>query len=597
MFKIFHQYRRGMTLVEIVVAVTIITSVAISFSTMYSRIVRFVALSRARVVALQIVNERIEIIRNLPFQDVGTYTGIPRGRVDQEDTVVQNGQAFFIETIIRNVDDPYDGLIGGTPNDLSPADYRLVEITVSCTSCVDFTPITISTFVAPKNLEGSTANGAIVVRAVDSNGAFIPQADVRIRYVYATTTPIDIIDQTNNSGFYQVVDVPPAINGYEVTVSKPGFTTDKTYATSTVLTIPAKPNLTVVAGSVTQVTLSIDRESQFSFSSVRPSCAAVSGYDFNVRSSKKIGEVDVWKLNSNLQTNGSGVYNLPALEWDNYSLTPLDADYDLAGTDPILPLQLAPSTTQNVRLIVRAKVPRSLLVTVRDNVGPVTGATTTISEGGFSETLVTGQGYMTQTDWSGGSGQNNFSDETRYHSSDGNIRTSSPAGTLSLATVLGDYVPSGYITSSVFDTGAANNFGDLTWYPVSQPGAAGPDSVRFQVASANTNDGSTVWNYIGPDGSSASYYTISNRSLALHNSNQYLRYRAYLSTATTTVTPTLSDITFSYTASCVPPGQVLFRGLDDETYTLTVEKEGKTTKTVDIPISASWQSVTINLDE
>ena len=586
-----------MTLIEIVVAVTIITSVVISFSGMYSRIVRFVALSRARVVALQIVNERIEIIRNLPFQDVGTYTGIPRGRVDQEDTVIQNGQAFFIETIIRNIDDLYDGLIGGTPNDLSPADYRLVEITVSCTSCTDFSPITITTIVAPKNLEGSTANGAIVVRAVDSNGAFIPQADVRIRSTYATTTPIDIIDQTNNSGFYQVVDVPPAINGYEIIVSKPGFTTDKTYATTTTLTTPAKPNLTVVAGSVTQVTLSIDRESQFSFSSVRPSCVAVGGYDFNVRSSKKIGEVDVWKLNSNLQTNGSGIYNLPSLEWDNYSLTPLDGDYDLAGTDPILPLQLAPSTTQNVRLIVRVKVPRSLLVTVRDNVGPVTGATTTISEGGFSETLITGQGYMTQTDWSGGSGQDNFSDETKYHSSDGNIRTNSPAGILSLATVLGEYVSSGYITSSVFDTGAANNFGDLTWYPVSQPGVTGPDSVRFQVASANTNDGSTVWNYVGPDGSAASYYTISNRSLALHNGNQYLRYRAFLSTATSTVTPSLSDVTFSYTSSCVPPGQVLFRGLNDDTYTLTIEKEGKTTKTLDVPVSASWQSVTINLDE
>jgi len=42
--------------------------------------------------------------------------------------LIRDNTSFNVETIIRNIDDPFDGTIGGDPNDTSPSDYKLAEI-------------------------------------------------------------------------------------------------------------------------------------------------------------------------------------------------------------------------------------------------------------------------------------------------------------------------------------------------------------------------------------------------------------------------------------------------------------------------------------
>jgi uncharacterized repeat protein (TIGR01451 family) len=66
-------------------------------------------------------------------------------------------------------------------------------------------------------------------------------------------------------------------------------------------------------------------------------------------------------------------------------------------------------------------------------------------------------------------------------------------------------------------------------------------ALRFQVAASNSSVG--PFSFVGPDGTAATFFTTSGASLSQFNGNRYLKYKAYLSTTDSTVTPTLNDVT------------------------------------------------------
>jgi hypothetical protein len=250
-------------------------------------------------------------------------------------------------------------------------------------------------------------------------------------------------------------------------------------------------------------------------------------------------------------------------------------------------MTISPNSNQAVQLIVAPKNPDTFLVTVIDNVTklPLSGVSVEIVKTGVDITKITGQGFMGQTDWSGGGGQATSTDPTKYLSSDGNMEVASPAGDIKLKKVFGNYVSSGVLTSSSFDTGSASNFQGLVWNPISQPSNS---TVRFQIAT--NNDGAT-WNFTGPDGTSATYYTTANQNIhSSNNGNRYLRYKLFLDTGATNTTPDISDVSFTFTTACTPPGQVSFSGLSGGTYTMYLSKSGYVSQTISVPINSSWKS-------
>jgi hypothetical protein len=194
---------------------------------------------------------------------------------------------------------------------------------------------------------------------------------------------------------------------------------------------------------------------------------------------------------------------------------------------------------------------------------------------------------LRQGDWSGGSGQTNFVDPKMYYSSDGNIENSSPAGEIKLKEAFGFYALSGELISSTFDTGSASNFYQLIATPQDQPPETGAGSVLFQLASNNDN---ATWDFKGPDGTAGTFYSaIDGNISAVHNNDRYLRYRALLSTASTTYTPNIGEISFTFSSLCVPPGQVMFEGLESGNYILTISKSGFQTITENITLDQPTQ--------
>lgn len=586
--------KKGFSLVELLVGVAVFSVICVSVYTSYISIFEVVHTSRGKLQAVDLVNEQFEIIRNLPYADVGIYGGIPNGVLDNTQTLVRGQNTFDVLTTIRNVDDPFDGTLGGAPNDLSPADFKLVEIEINCSTCKNFTPVIFTTRVAPKNLETASTNGALFVRVFDANGDPVVGANVHIEN-NQTNPPIVIDDVTNTNGMLQIVDAPPGVNAYDIVVTKSGYSTDRTIAPTVSNPNPSKPLATVVLQQVTQLSFTIDRVSTFNVSSVTQTCTPVPSIDFNLKGNKLIGSTpDVLKYDLDKTTNGGGTLSITDLEWDSYSFIGEDDIYDIIGWNPISPINLIPNSTQAVQLVVAPKNPRTLVVTVLDGATglPLSDVNVELSKASFTTiTSATGQGFISQTDWSGGAGQATSTIANQYFSSDGNLENNAPAGQVSLLQVFGEYVGSGVLESSAFDVGSISNFQKIYWNPVDQPVESGTPNVRFQIA---TNDDGGVWDFNGPDGTSGTYYTVGNQNIhSINNAKRYLKYKMFLNSVSTSTSPNISDVSFTFTSLCTPPGQVSFSGLPSGTYNLNLSKTGYVTQDVSVDVTSPWQSQSI----
>lgn len=588
--------QRGFSLIELVVGVSVFTIICVSIYSAYGSIFDSVSLSRSRLHAVDLVNEQLEIVRNLPYVDVGIVGGIPNGKITHIKTIVRGQNTFSVTTTVRNIDDPFDGTLGGVPNDLSPADSKLVEVEVNCSFCKNFKPVIVTTRVSPKNLETASTNGALFIRVFDGNGNPVSDANVHVENKQVIPN-IVIDDVTNLNGMLQIVDAPPGINAYEITVTKSGFTTDQTIVASITNPNPIKPHATVILQQVTQLSFVIDKVSKINLSSVTQTCAPVANIDFNIKGSKLIGTLpDVLKYDSSLDTNGSGLLTINNLEWDSYTFSLTDSAYDLVGISPISPINLVPNSIQDMQVIVELKNPRTLLVSVKDSATslPLSSVDVSISKAGFT-TLngSTGQGFITQTDWSGGSGQATTTDFSMYLSSDGNVDIDNPAGEIVLKQVFGEYIGSGFLTSSAFDIGSAINFQKILWLPIGQPAPTGDPNVRFQIA---TNNDGGVWDFKGPDGTGTTYYTTSNQNInPINNGNRFIRYKLFLDSASTSTTPNISDVSFTFTSSCLPPGQLHFSGLPAGIYDLTFSKTGYVTQNLQVDMDSSWKFLEVTM--
>ncbi len=75
-------------------------------------------------------------------------------------------------------------------------------------------------------------------------------------------------------------------------------------------------------------------------------------------------------------------------------------------------------------------------------------------------------------------------------------------------------------------------------------------TLQFQVAASNSATG--PFNFVGPDGTAATFFTTSGASLSQFNGFRYLEYRAYFTTTNSTVTPTLNDVTVCFNVAAPP---------------------------------------------
>lgn len=387
----FFSNKKGFTLIETLVGSAVFVMVALSAYKAFGVLMNAISISQAKLAATTLANEKFEIIRNLPYTDVGILYGLPAGKIQRTESLVRDNYSFNLLTSIRSIDDPFDGTIGGNPNDTSPADYKLVDLDLTCSNCKTSSTLSFTTLVAPHALESSSSNGALFMRVFDVSGAPIQGASLHI--VNTATNPDTIIDETtDNDGWLKIVDAPTGTNAYNITATKSGYSTDQTYPTGGAAgSNPVKPNSTVVTQQVTQITFAIDRLSSLTVNTVNASCETLPSIGFSLTGTKLIGTPSIFKYPAhNFTTDSNGNYTISNLEWDTYSALLTSSSYDLAGTTPLPSFALNPNETKNLQLIAIPHVNRALLVSVKTSQNiAIDGATVRLKKTGFDQTKTT----------------------------------------------------------------------------------------------------------------------------------------------------------------------------------------------------------------
>ena len=139
----------GFSLIELLVAAGVIVIGVTAVLVVFSGTFRTTTASRIRDLALNLANEKIELVRNTKYADIDSATlaaslgtTATRGNVD-----------FTIAYNVQPVDDPADGTGGA---DLTPVDYKSVTVTVSWTNPKPASSVMLDTLINNNAVEPIT---------------------------------------------------------------------------------------------------------------------------------------------------------------------------------------------------------------------------------------------------------------------------------------------------------------------------------------------------------------------------------------------------------------------------------------------------------
>ncbi|MEK7080502.1 MAG: prepilin-type N-terminal cleavage/methylation domain-containing protein [Patescibacteria group bacterium] len=556
--------KNGFTFIEIIVTVAILAILCSATYGFFTSMYKGIAYYRERAAISALAEQYLEIARNLPYAQVGTQNGNPNGPLPDSPSPINitfNGINYRIYYIVNALHDLADTNVG-------VQDYKQVKLYIK--NIFAETTNSFVTTIAPISLASMGSGGVLSLQVINKTWQPVPGAAINI--INTNITPnINLTRTCDANGRWVEIGLPPDSN-YHITATKNGYSTDKTYS---IIQYPgaSNPDATVIDGQVTQNTFVIDRLSNLVFNTQNQTCQPIQAVGVNVQGAKLISP-GVSKFNENYTSNSSGVI-YPAstsscssscgagsccLEWDNYTPALTGSSYMIYGTSPIQSVDLSPNSSQNFNLILGPKTANSLLAVVKDVFGnPIEGAKVELSNAGLSynNTKYTGGSVWSQYDWSGGSGQADWSWPDRYYQDDGNISNNVIPLALRLSPGSSPYNMFGSLISSAFDTGTnQTSYTTLNWQATTEDQVT---NIKFQIA---TNNDNTTWNFAGPDGTANSYYEVPGTTINSANNNmRYIRYKAYLATNDSQKTPMLSNVSVNYVSGCPTPGQAMFSGL------------------------------------
>jgi len=578
MKKLTNKHNRGFSLVEILISAAIFVILAMTAYEMVATILKGIGSYRENITSSTLANQYMEIVRNMPYSEIGSLSGNPHGNLADLPNAIEttiDGVLYKIYYVVSYVDDPTDGTaLEGT--DTSPNDYKQVKMYVLNTKTNNTS--SFLTNISPKSLEGLLDGGALYIKVFDFVGQPISGATIHITN---SISNIDIIRTTNTSGEWIEVGLPNSSNSYHIVVTKNNYSMDQTYPISTSNPNPTKADSTVANGEITKISFSIDKLSDLTINTLDQYCSAISDVGMEIHGFKLIGtSPNIYKFDNSYTSNTYGKISLQNIEGDDYTPA-LTSNYTILGSYPIQQINILPDTNQNFTFILGPKTINNLLVIVKDSItkNPIEGAKVELSSAdkSYYDSKITGGSVWGQTSWSGGDGQINWSDKTKYYE-DINISTSEIPEALRLKSYDEGliYLTSGYLVSSIFDTGSASTtFTNIDWQPTSQNPST---TVKFQIA---TNNDKTTWNFVGPDRTSDTFYTVPGTTIN-SDKKRYARYKVYLETSDPTQTPVVTNVNINYVSGCFTPGQAIFTNLQESNdYIVKVTKDGYTIESTD----------------
>lgn len=262
---------RGFTLVELLVTAALVGLVFGGLMISIRLSLVLMGSSKVSTSAVTLADARLEYIRSLAYEDIGTVGGIPNGLIPQNATTSLNGVLYHERVLIQYIDSPDDGLGGADTNGIL-ADYKQARVEYSWADTNGTSTLFLLTDVVPDGIESTDGGGTLTVNVFDAGVLPVAGAEVRV-YNNTTTTTINTIRYTNIAGIATFAGTPAAAN-YEITVTKPDYSIDKTYSATTSNPSPVTPHVAVLESTVSTMNFQIDELSNLLVRTVGPSVDA-----------------------------------------------------------------------------------------------------------------------------------------------------------------------------------------------------------------------------------------------------------------------------------------------------------------------------------
>lgn len=250
---------RGMSLVDVIVGSAMVLIVFVALVGLLRASVLITGVSKARAGATAIAETKMEYIRGLSYDAVGTVGGIPSGAVIATSTEVMNGITYDTRVLITYMDDPADGTGAADTNNIT-TDYKRAKVEVSYVVRDLVRTVSLISSVAPPSLESTTNGGTLSIAVVGATGLPVSGATVAITNT-STVPSISFSTFTDTQGLVQLPGAPTSTE-YQIAVSKSGYSSAQTYTRDATNQNPTPGYLTVVQGQTTTGTFSIDALAQ-----------------------------------------------------------------------------------------------------------------------------------------------------------------------------------------------------------------------------------------------------------------------------------------------------------------------------------------------
>lgn len=388
----------GTTLIEALTVLFIFSLITTSFYSAWTAGTNYIFYAKSELMAMALANEKLEIVRNLAFDDIAHTTGDPVGNLLQDEDIIRNGRSFHVFTQIKNQDDSLDGacLNTGDPDCLAPVDYKDVKITVSWDGGAH--KIESSSRFVPSGMEQpDPTRGVLVVNALSDKNAMAPVSGSNIN-IKRIDTSFEDNQSTDTSGRSVVSGLKEAIGKYQITLSKSGYETVSTslsFADGGLYNPPANEHASVVALAVNTIVLYQNKLSDFSIKTQDYIGNEVAGINYHISGGRVLGKssdgtLDIYSLDSHDDTDSSGEKTYNDTNPGTFKWEIEEPGYRVIRTSRALPFSISPDESVEINIKVASESATGILFKIDDSGdgSSVAGASVHLtSSGGFDATV------------------------------------------------------------------------------------------------------------------------------------------------------------------------------------------------------------------
>ncbi len=316
--------KKAFTFIESLVVLFIFSVVLVSFYSTFSIGSRHIIESKNRLAAISLANQKMEIIRNLSYENVGITGGIPNGPIDPDEHETVNGRNFHILTDIRYRDDDFDGTQGGSPSDIIPADYKVVRITVKWGEETANQEVFLTSFFVPSGVETTAGGGTLSLNVMNSEGQGVSSVNV---HIVNSAAGVDFNSTTDASGNL-LIPGAPSTGEYQITLSKSNYENVTTYPAfpSGPYNPPIDENFSIAEGSLMVKSFIMNLLSDIKITTADPFDQPIGNLDFSLEGGRILGTDPisgdpVSNYDQSSTSDANGEKNIENISPGNYTFT------------------------------------------------------------------------------------------------------------------------------------------------------------------------------------------------------------------------------------------------------------------------------------